>query len=61
MRMLDIHNHARKLLESRGERAPVEAAQQARQYEANGDEFGARNWRRIEAAIREMRGPFESR
>ena len=47
-------------MEAHGERAGLEAAQKAAEYERSGDKNRASDWRRIEAAIREMRGPHEN-
>jgi hypothetical protein len=60
MDMNEIHDYARRLLEAHGERAGLEAAQKAAECERSGDKNQASDWRRIEAAIREMRGPHES-
>ena len=60
MEAVKIQEHARKLRDAHGEKAAAEAAQQARIYEQNGDEAQAKVWRRIEAALHEMRGPRAS-
>ena len=56
MDMMQIHDYARRLFAAFGDKAGVEAAQRASQLEADGDVGAARDWRRIENAIREMRG-----
>lgn len=60
MRMSEIHDFARKLLETRGDGAAAEARRKALELEQKGESEEAENWRRIEAAIKEMRGPHES-
>ena len=40
--------------------AIVEAAQKARAFEEQGDKEQAQTWRRIEAALMQMRGPHAS-
>jgi hypothetical protein len=56
----EIQSHARKLFEVHGSKAIAEAAQKARAFENRGDKPEAETWRRIEAALREMRGPRTS-
>lgn len=56
----EIQAHARKLFEAHGAKAIAEAAQKARALEGNGDKQQASNWRRIEAALRHLRGPRAS-
>jgi hypothetical protein len=60
MRTVDVQEYARQLLEAHGDRAVVEAAQKARQLEQEGAAEEARTWRRIEAALLQMRGPHAS-
>lgn len=62
MRMLEtqIHDYARQFLEAHGDKAVAEVAQRACSCEEQGDTKQAKNWRRIEAAMRLMRGPNES-
>jgi hypothetical protein len=59
MRMgeLEINDCARQLLEAHGSRAVVEAAQKAHSHEKKGQTDEAQTWRRIEAALKLMRGP----
>lgn len=62
MRMLEteVHEHARQFLEAHGDRAVAEAAERACTCEQQGDSEQAETWRRIEAAMRMMRGPNAS-
>jgi hypothetical protein len=57
MQAVEIHEHARKLYDVMGPKALAEAARKAREYEAQGAKSDAADWRRIEAALSEMRGP----
>jgi hypothetical protein len=60
MHAVDIQDHARKLMETSGPRALAEAAQKARTFEEQGEKEQAKDWRRIEAALRQLQGPRES-
>jgi hypothetical protein len=60
MQEINIHDYARQLLDARGGMAVVTAAQKARTLEDHGDHDEARTWRRIEAALKMMRGPHQS-
>ena len=60
MQAIEIQEHARKLRGAHGEKAILEAAQKARELEKTGDQGQAKIWRRIEAALMEMRGPHVS-
>jgi hypothetical protein len=60
MDAVDIQAHARKLLEAHGKKAVVEAAQKARMLEEQGQREEAQTWRRIEAALLQLRGPHVS-
>lgn len=60
MHYTEIHKQARMLKDAHGARAIAEAAQKAQQYEQQGRSEDAQDWRRIEAALREMHGPRES-
>jgi hypothetical protein len=60
MLAVEIQDHARKLMEAQGPKALAEAAQKARALEEQGDKEQAEIWRRIEAALLEMRGPHVS-
>lgn len=55
-----IHVFARSLLGAHGDKAESEAAQRAIECERQGDKDQAHDWRRIQVAIKEMRGPHES-
>ena len=57
MHAVEIQDHARKLMESLGSKAIAEAAQKANAFEAQGASELARDWRRIEGALRQMHGP----
>ncbi len=56
----EIQEHARKLYQAHGEKAVVEAAQKAKSLEETGSTDDARTWRRIEAALMQMRGPHST-
>ncbi|MDH4325894.1 MAG: hypothetical protein OEZ09_10060 [Betaproteobacteria bacterium] len=56
----DVSAIARHLFETQGTKAIAEAAQKAVSFEKAGDQKQAKLWRRVEAAVREMRGPKES-
>jgi hypothetical protein len=60
MDMIEIHDYARRLLGAHGTKAELEAAQKAAECDRQRDQDQARDWRRIQAAIREMRGPHAS-
>ncbi len=60
MEMLLIHDYARRFIGAHGPKAELEAAQKATQCDRLNDRAQARDWRRIQAAIREMRGPHVS-
>ncbi|HEY7244749.1 MAG TPA: hypothetical protein VH678_12820 [Xanthobacteraceae bacterium] len=60
MQAIDVQDYARRLLDAHGFKAIAEAAQKASAYEAQGEDQQAQMWRRIEAALIEMRGPRES-
>jgi hypothetical protein len=60
MQTVDIQDYARRLLEAHGLQAIPEAAQKAATFEQQGDEQQAQTWRRIEAALMQMRGPHVS-
>ena len=57
MHAIGIQEHARKLRDEHGDKAPAEAAQKARAFEQQGNSDLAQTWRRIEAALRQMQGP----
>lgn len=60
MNTIEIQEHARKLKDAHGDKAILEAAEKARELEEAGDKEQAENWRRIEAALMQMRGPHAS-
>ncbi len=60
MLAVEIQSHARKLMEVHGASAIAEAAQKARCFEKIGDQKQAGTWRRIEAALLQLRGPRAS-
>lgn len=60
MQATEVQDHARKMMSALGSRAIAEAAQKARALENTGAAEDARDWRRIEAALRMMQGPRES-
>jgi len=60
MHETEIQDYARQLIEAHGDKAVAEAAQKARSFEEKGNAEDAKTWRRIEAAIKLMRGPHES-
>jgi hypothetical protein len=60
MDMNEIHDYARRFIGAHGDKAASEAAQRAAECEKGGDAVQAEDWRRIEAAIKEMRGPHAS-
>jgi hypothetical protein len=60
MDTVDIQDYARRLLEAHGLKAISEAAQKAFAFERQGDQQQAQTWRRIEAALIQMRGPHVS-
>ena len=60
MQETEIHDYARQLLEAHGDKAVAEAAQKACSCEEQGDKEDAETWRRIEAAMKLMRGPHAS-
>lgn len=57
MNAVEVQAHARKLFEVRGVKALADAAQMVRDFERRGDGHLADDWRRIEKALRELRGP----
>ena len=60
MQAVEIQSHARKMLEAHGAHAILEATRKAKGCEHAGDKAGASDWRRIESALRLMRGPRET-
>jgi hypothetical protein len=60
MDIIEIHDYARRLKDSLGDKAELEAAQRAAECERQGEKNQAGEWRRIQAVIKEMRGPHAS-
>ncbi len=60
MRETDIAAYAKSLLEAHGDRAEAEATAKMRDFEKSGDPDQAEAWRKIKAAINQMRGPHSS-
>ena len=56
----EINDYARQLLEARGDKALVEAAQRVIAFETKNDHDQATYWRQVENALRLMRGPRAS-
>jgi hypothetical protein len=57
---VEIQTHAHKLFEVHGTKALAEAAQMVRQFEERGEKSLAEDWRRIEKALQQLRGPNAS-
>lgn len=60
MNAVEIQAHARKLYEAHGTKALAEAAQMVRDLEQRGDKKLVDDWRRIQLALQQMRGPSVS-
>jgi hypothetical protein len=60
MNAVEVQTHAHKLYEAHGAKALAQAAQMVRQYEQRGDKGSAEDWRRIENALQQLRGPHVS-
>lgn len=60
MQTVEIQEQARRLFEAHGTKALAEAAQKARDFETKGERDKAQDWRKIEAALKELRGPLAS-
>jgi hypothetical protein len=60
MEAREIHDYARRFVGAHGDKAELEAAQKAAECERQGQKAQAIDWRRIQAAIKEMRGPHSS-
>ena len=56
---IDIQDYGRQLLEAHGDKAVAEAALKASTFEKEGNTEDAETWRRIEAALKLMRGPHQ--
>ncbi len=59
MNAADISALARHLFETEGAKAIAEAAQQAARFREAGDAEQAKTWERVEAVLRELRGPHQ--
>lgn len=60
MQEIDIANYARRLFAEHGPKAIAIAAQRLRAAKEKRDENDADTWRRLEIALKEMRGPRET-
>ena len=60
MNTADVSAVARHLFETQGAKAIAEAARKAASLEDTGEQEQAKFWRRVEDALREMRGPRQS-
>jgi hypothetical protein len=60
MRETEIQEYAQQLFEAHGAKAVAEAAQKACSLEERGDREEAKTWRRVEAALKSMRGPHQT-
>jgi hypothetical protein len=60
MEEMIINDYARQLMDAHGQRAIAEAAQRAAEHERNKDDDEAKTWRRVEQALKSMRGPIAS-
>jgi hypothetical protein len=58
--MTDVLTVARHLFETQGPKGIAEAAQKAASFDQAGDKDQAAFWRRVEGALREMRGPRQT-
>ena len=56
MRETDIADYAKRLLDAHGGKAEAEAAAKIREFEHSKNDEEAETWRKIRAAISEMRG-----
>jgi hypothetical protein len=54
---IEVQEYAHQLLAAYGDRAVVEAARRAVEFEQQKDTEEAKTWRHIEAALKAMRGP----
>lgn len=60
MKAVDVEEHARRLREVHGNKAVAEAAHKVAELEKAGRTEEAHDWRQIEKALLQMRGPGES-
>jgi hypothetical protein len=59
MSEMQVHDYARQMLDARGDKALAEAAYRAQTCESDGHGEEANIWRKIEAALKLMRGPHQ--
>lgn len=57
MDAVEIQSHARQLFDAHGAKALAEAAERIRQFEQHGDKRVVEDWRRIQVALQQLRGP----
>ena len=60
MHAVEIQDQARRLYEAMGSKAIADAAQKAKAHEEAGRKDEARDWRQLEAALKQMQGPRAS-
>lgn len=60
MHQSQIMDYSRQLFDQLGPKAIAVAAQRAQDHDAKGLVAEAADWRRIETALKEMRGPRET-
>ena len=60
MHETQVLDYAKSLLDAHGDKAEAEAAAKIRQFEEKNDKAQAETWRKVKAAIHEMRGPHLS-
>jgi len=60
MEIIEVQEHARKLLDAHGDKAEYEAAQKAKHFKLEGDQKQAGDWMKIREVINQMRGPHVS-
>jgi hypothetical protein len=60
MDILKVTEHAQALYNAHGDKAEFEAARRQMESEASGDDYEAKNWMSIRAAVRQLREPIQS-
>jgi hypothetical protein len=60
MQQIEIANYAHRLFSEHGAKAIAIAAQQRRAAKDKHDDRDADTWRRVELALKELRGPRET-
>lgn len=60
MRALQTQEYAQQLVQVHGDKAVVVAAKKACSFEEKGNSEEGKTWRKIEAALKLMRGPKQS-